>query len=151
MSWTDVMPTASRFSLENTEMATGTVCTSAARFSAVTTTVSICAKAGTVKAVVTMSVPKNASERAPVLWTDIWSSPLGFAEWRSMSTGGASSWKDEPTAQQIAGGCCAKLEPVKKIISRSNFADRLLLRSCCAFRSVFSIRCVLRRKTFATT
>jgi hypothetical protein len=50
------MPTASRFSELNTEMATGTVCTSWARFSAVTTTVSICAKAGTETALARSSV-----------------------------------------------------------------------------------------------
>src|SRR6516162_7763651 len=72
MSCTDVMPTCSRFSLLNTEMATGTVWTSSERFSAVTTTVSI-AKAGTVNAVVSKSALKIVLGRiAGVRCAGIW-------------------------------------------------------------------------------
>jgi hypothetical protein len=47
----------------NAETATGTVCRFTARLSAVTMTVSISAKAGTVKAAVKKIVPKSVRDR----------------------------------------------------------------------------------------
>src|SRR5689334_7871888 len=60
----DVMPNWSRFSLPNTEMAIGTVWTSCDRFSAVTTTTSMSAKAGAVKAVERSNAPTSVTDLA---------------------------------------------------------------------------------------
>src|SRR5690242_18109476 len=80
MSWTEVMPIASRFSLVKTEIAIGIVCTSWERFSAVTTTTSMSAKAGAVKAVERNNAPTSVTDLA--VQADecaIWYSPVSDA------------------------------------------------------------------------
>src|SRR6185295_16705648 len=80
MSWTVVMPIASRFSLVKTEIAIGIVCTFCERFSAVTTTTSMSAKAGAMKAVERSNAPKSMTDLA--VQADecaIWHSPVADA------------------------------------------------------------------------